>query len=73
MTDQGTPNFFKRWTQARFTRDEDGAITVDWIVLTAAIVGLAAVGGGTINAAVTALGGDISDAVSGRTVDNGNS
>lgn len=24
----------------RFLRDEDGAITVDWVVLTAAIVGL---------------------------------
>ncbi|MDJ0628634.1 MAG: hypothetical protein QNJ44_10280 [Rhodobacter sp.] len=24
----------------RFERDEDGAVTVDWVVLTAAIVGL---------------------------------
>ncbi len=24
----------------RFARDEDGAVTVDWVVLTAAIVGL---------------------------------
>ncbi|MEM6694526.1 MAG: hypothetical protein AAF626_07680 [Pseudomonadota bacterium] len=24
----------------RFKRDEDGAVTVDWVVLTAAIVGL---------------------------------
>lgn len=27
----------------QFTADEDGAVTVDWVVLTAAIVGLAAV------------------------------
>lgn len=27
----------------RFSRDEDGAVTVDWVVLTAAIVGLAVV------------------------------
>lgn len=29
-------------TQAisRFLRDEDGAVTIDWVVLTAAIVGL---------------------------------
>ena len=27
----------------RFARDEDGAVTVDWVVLTAAIVGLAVV------------------------------
>ncbi len=25
----------------RFTADEDGAVTVDWVILTAAIVGLA--------------------------------
>jgi Flp pilus assembly pilin Flp len=25
----------------KFRRDEDGAVTVDWVVLTAAIVGLA--------------------------------
>jgi Flp pilus assembly pilin Flp len=25
---------------SRFHRDEDGAVTVDWVVLTAAIVGL---------------------------------
>jgi Flp pilus assembly pilin Flp len=36
----------------RFNRDEDGAVTVDWVVLTAAIVGLgiavlASVRGGT--------------------------
>ena len=36
-----------RWTNIsyrvrRFSRDEDGATTVDWVVLTAAIVGLAA-------------------------------
>ena len=38
--------------RARFVRDEDGAITVDWVVLTAGLVGLAiaitaTVGGGT--------------------------
>ena len=30
--------FFKN-----FRKDEDGAVTVDWVVLTAAVVGLAAV------------------------------
>lgn len=25
----------------KFSRDEDGAVTVDWVVLTAAVVGLA--------------------------------
>ncbi|MBM07693.1 MAG: hypothetical protein CMH88_15320 [Oceanibulbus sp.] len=32
----------------RFSRDEDGAVTVDWVVLTAAIVGLAVVAFNTI-------------------------
>ncbi|GAD54597.1 MAG: Flp pilus assembly pilin Flp [Limimaricola cinnabarinus] len=31
-------NFFKT-----FAKDEDGAVTVDWVVLTAAIVGLGVV------------------------------
>jgi len=40
----------------RFNRDEDGAVTVDWVVLTAAIVGLgiavlASVRGGTVSLA----------------------
>lgn len=36
-------NFIKN-----FRNDEDGAVTVDWVVLTAAIVGLAIVAGATI-------------------------
>lgn len=36
-------NFFKR-----FAQDESGAVTVDWVVLTAAVVGLAIAIGGTI-------------------------
>ena len=37
----------------RFARDEDGAVTVDWVVLTAAIVGLAVVAFGTIETATS--------------------
>ena len=55
-----------------FTKDEDGAVTVDWVVLTAAVVGIAIAVASTIeiglnNAAVnidTALTGVISDALS---------
>ena len=36
-------NFIKN-----FRKDEDGAVTVDWVVLTAAIVGLAIVACSTI-------------------------
>ncbi len=52
----------------KFRRDEDGAVTVDWVVLTAAIVGLgiavmSSVGGGT-----TALGDTISDQLGSQTI-----
>ncbi|MEX0968999.1 MAG: pilus assembly protein [Paracoccaceae bacterium] len=54
-----------------FTKDEDGAVTVDWVVLTAAIVGIAiavaaTIEGGLQNAAGaidTALTGVVADAV----------
>ncbi len=43
-------NFFKR-----FARDELGAVTVDWVVLTAAIVGLGVAVGSTIFGKVQTL------------------
>ena len=43
-------NFIKN-----FRKDEDGAVTVDWVVLTAAIVGLAVVAFGTIKENTEAL------------------
>ncbi len=51
-----------------FAKDEDGAVTVDWVVLTAAIVGLgiavlAAVGGGT-----TSLSDKISSQLESQTI-----
>jgi Flp pilus assembly pilin Flp len=50
----------------KFGRDEDGAVTVDWVVLTAAIVGLGiavimAVGPG-INNAATDIANELSNA-----------
>ena len=53
---------------SKFRRDEDGAVTVDWVVLTAAIVGLgiavmSSVGGGT-----TALGDKLSTQLSSQTI-----
>lgn len=49
-----------------FVRDEDGAVTVDWVVLTAALVGLAlavilAITPGLNNAA-TAINTDLNNA-----------
>ena len=51
-----------------FLNDESGAVTVDWVVLTAAIVGLGiavltSVGGGT-----TTLAGNVSSALAGTAV-----
>jgi Flp pilus assembly pilin Flp len=51
-------NFIKN-----FRKDEDGAVTVDWVVLTAAVVGLAIAAYGTIqentDAVLTSTGGAV--------------
>ena len=53
-------NFFKT-----FSKDEDGAVTVDWVVLTAAVVGLGIAGVATIQTgigtAATNISTDIAD------------
>jgi len=50
-----------------FVKDEDGAVTVDWVVLTAAIVGIAlaiiAVVRTSLNTAATSIGVAITDAM----------
>ena len=46
---------------SKFCRDEDGAITVDFVVLTAAIVTLGLVVGGTISNGAEGLANDIED------------
>jgi len=43
-------NFIKN-----FRKDEDGAVTVDWVVLTAAVVGLAVAAYTSIEGATTGL------------------
>jgi Flp pilus assembly pilin Flp len=42
-----------------FRSDESGAVTVDWVVLTAAIVGLGMVVMTTVGGGITQLGGEI--------------
>ena len=46
-----------------FRKDEAGAVTVDWVVLTAAVVGLAVRASSTVgantNALITAAGGAV--------------
>ena len=57
-------NFIKN-----FRNDEDGAVTVDWVVLTAAIVGLGVAAVATVEGGVDGLASNISAGVSDETVD----
>ena len=56
-------NFIKN-----FRADEDGAVTVDWVVLTAAIVGLGIAVMSTVGNGTTALGDTISAQLSAQTI-----
>jgi len=47
-----------------FVKDEDGAVTVDWVVLTAAIVGIALAIIAVIRTSLNAAATDIADAIS---------
>ena len=51
-------NLFKN-----FSKDEDGAVTVDWVVLTAAVVGLGIVGVASVNVGIVSLAGHISSSL----------
>ncbi len=51
-----------------FHNDESGAVTVDWVVLTAAIVGLGLAVVASVSGGVNSLGESISAAVSTTTV-----
>ncbi|MEX0307992.1 MAG: hypothetical protein AB3N12_11465 [Ruegeria sp.] len=51
-----------------FRKDEDGAVTVDWVVLTAAVVGLAAVAYNQIHSGASSLAGTINSALGSATV-----
>lgn len=53
-----------------FRKDEDGAVTVDWVVLTAAIVGLAAVAYSAIGDGTAALSDKIGTEIDGTTVED---
>ena len=52
----------------KFRRDEDGAVTVDWVVLTAAIVGLGIAILATVSGGVGDLAGAIDSELSGMTI-----
>ncbi len=49
-----------------FRKDEDGAVTVDWVVLTAAVVALGAAAYGSISSGVSTLSGTTGSFISGK-------
>ncbi len=51
-----------------FRNDESGAVTVDWVVLTAAIVGLGIAVVATVGGGIGELGSEISGTLSGATI-----
>ncbi|MEL6119062.1 MAG: hypothetical protein AAFN44_16180 [Pseudomonadota bacterium] len=51
-----------------FRKDEDGAVTVDWVVLTAAVVGLGVAGVATVSDGISSLADAIEDGVSSSKV-----
>ena len=55
----------------KFLRNEEGAITVDWIVLTAAVTGLGLAGIGSLQQGVNNLARNIETGISIKTVSNG--
>ena len=54
-----------------FRKDEDGAVTVDWVVLTAAVVGLGVAGVSTVSGGIGSLADAIESGISSKTVSNG--
>lgn len=65
---------FHRLTRAiaGFAADEEGAATVDWVVGTAAAVGLGVAAVDTVERGIDSLAGNIATAISTKAVDNGN-
>ena len=53
-----------------FLKDESGAVTVDWVVLTAAVVGLAVAAYGSIQTGASGLTAATNTTMSGMTVGN---
>ena len=51
-----------------FLKDEDGAVTVDWVVLTAAVVGLGIAGVTAVNNGIGTLANSIGTEVGGINV-----
>ncbi len=52
----------------KFRSEEEGAVTVDWVVLTAAVVGLGVAGVATVQGGVNSLATKIQSGVADETV-----
>jgi Flp pilus assembly pilin Flp len=52
----------------QFRAEEDGAVTVDWVVLTAAIVGLGIAVLTSVSGGTTSLADKVSSSLSGMTI-----
>lgn len=59
--------FFKN-----FRKDEDGAVTVDWVVLTAAVVALAALAYGSISTGTSNLSSNTQTFIEGKNPNGSN-
>ncbi|MEE9388574.1 MAG: hypothetical protein V3U96_08175 [Paracoccaceae bacterium] len=55
-------------TLINFINDEDGAVTVDWVVLTAAIVGLGIAVLASVSSGTTSLADKISSNLAGQSI-----
>lgn len=53
---------------ARFARNEDGAVTVDWVVLTASIVGLGIAAVSAITGNMGNVGANVNSFLSSTTI-----
>lgn len=56
----------KLFKMKKFAKDESGAVTVDWVVLTAAIVGIAIAVVAVIRGGVNATATEISNALTAQ-------
>ena len=56
-----------------FRKDEDGAVTVDWVVLTAAVIGLGTVAYQQIANGASGLAADVNTALTSATLSTGTS
>lgn len=53
----------------KFLRREDGAVTVDWVVLTAAVVGLCGVAFAALQSATGGLGNNVGQYLSEKEIE----